>query len=113
VTGDGEMLKSGLPDTEEPVTQEKQKPTSLPDLFTMMNNDKDFGSKEPEQPVIIESPSESIKTYQSKANGKIFDSQRLEKSNEEIINQVVENQSNKIKRIILFYENGKFESFEP
>lgn len=113
VTGDGEMLKSELPDKEEPVTQEKQKPTSLPDLFTMMNNDKDFGSKEPEEPVIIESPSESVKTYQSKANEKIFDSQRLEKSNEEIINQVIENQPNKIKRIILFYENGKFESFEP
>jgi len=91
------------------------KPTSLPDLFTMMNDDKDFGSEEPvpEKTVAIESPPESIKTYQSKANEKIFDSQRLEKSNEQIINQVIENQTNKIKRIVLFYENGKFESFEP
>ncbi|WP_435522520.1 hypothetical protein [Chryseobacterium indoltheticum] len=79
----------------------------------MMNNDKDFGIEESVKPAIIESPSESVKTYQSKANEKIFDSQRLEKTNEEIINQVIENQPNKIKRIILFYENGKFESFEP
>ncbi|MGO4709557.1 helix-turn-helix domain-containing protein [Chryseobacterium sp. 2TAF14] len=113
VNGDGEMLKSELPDTEEPVTEEKLKPTSLPDLFTMMNDDEDFGTEEPEEPVIIESPSESIKTYQSKTNEKISDSQRLEKSNEKIIGQVVENQTNKIKRIVLFYENGKFESFEP
>ncbi|WP_315055337.1 helix-turn-helix transcriptional regulator [Chryseobacterium indoltheticum] len=115
VNGDGEMLKSELPDTEETVTEEKLKPTSLPDLFTMMNDDKDFGSEEPvpEKTVAIESPPESIKTYQSKANEKIIDSQRLEKSNEQIINQVIENQTNKIKRIVLFYENGKFESFEP
>ncbi len=115
VNGDGEMLKSELPDTEETVTEEKLKPTSLPNLFTMMNDDKDFGSEEPvpEKTVAIESPPESIKTYQSKANEKIFDSQRLEKPNEQIINQVIENQTNKIKRIVLFYENGKFESFEP
>ena len=52
-------------------------------------------------------------TNKSKAEEKISDSQRLEKSNEQIINQVIENQSHKIKRIVLFYENGKFESFEP
>jgi DNA-binding XRE family transcriptional regulator len=113
VNGDGEMLKSELPDTEEPVTEEKLKPTSLPDLFTMMNDDEDFGTEEPEEPVIIESPSESVKTYQSKANEKISDSQRLEKQNDQIISQVIENQTSKIKRIVLFYENGKFESFEP
>lgn len=113
VTGDGEMLKSELPDTEESVTEGKAIPTSLPDLFTMINNDKDFGGEEFEEPAMIESPPESVKTHQSKANEKIFDSQQLEKPNEEIINQVTENQPNKIKRIILFYENGKFESFEP
>lgn len=113
VTGDGEMLKSELPDTEQPVTEGKVKPTSLPDLFTMINNDKGFGSEEFEDSPTIESPSESVKTYQSKANEKIFDSQQLEKTNEQNINQAAENQTNKIKRIIIFYENGKFESFEP
>jgi len=113
VNGDGEMLKSGLPDTEEQTPEEKLKPTSLPDLFTMMNDDEDFGTEESENTVIFESPSESVKTYQSKANEKITDSQRLEKPKEEIINQIIDNQQNKIKRIVIFYENGKFESFEP
>lgn len=116
VNGDGEMLKSELPDTEEQTAEEKLKPTSLPDLFTMMNDDEDFGSEEEieeEEKPIFTSPSESFKTYQSKANEKIIDSQRLEKPREEIINQVIDNQQNKIKRIVIFYENGKFESFEP
>ncbi|KFF00979.1 transcriptional regulator [Chryseobacterium formosense] len=113
VNGDGEMLKSELPDTEEQIPEEKLKPTSLPDLFTMMNDDEDFGTEESENTVIFESPSESVKTYQSKANEKITDSQRLEKPKEEIINQIIDNQQNKIKRIVIFYENGKFESFEP
>lgn len=116
VNGDGEMLKSELPETEnsnsEEIIEEKTKPTSLPDLFTMMNDDEDFGVEErqsEEIPVLRESDI----SHQSKAQGKIIDSQPLEKQNEQIINQVIENQTNKIKRIVLFYENGKFESFEP
>ena len=116
VNGDGEMLKSELPETEnlksDENSEEKTKPTSLPDLFTMMNDDEDFGSEEKnieEIPVLRE----SVISNQSKAEEKISNSQRLEKTNEQIINQVIENQTNKIKRIVLFYENGKFESFEP
>jgi DNA-binding XRE family transcriptional regulator len=116
VTGEGEMLKSDLPETEHlhegENSEEKTKPTSLPDLFTMMNDDEDFGieeEKKEEIPILRE----SFISHQSKAEEKISDSQQLEKSNEQIINQVIENQTNKIKRIVLFYENGKFESFEP
>lgn len=116
VTGDGEMLKSDLPEeeslSEAESLEEKTKPTSLPDLFTMMNNDEDFGSEEKkyqEIPVLRE----SIIPHQTEAEEKIFDSQPLEKSKEHILNQAIENQTHKIKRIVLFYENGKFESFEP
>jgi DNA-binding XRE family transcriptional regulator len=116
VTGEGEMLKSDLPETEHSLEienlDEKTKPTSLPDLFTMMNEDEDFGTaeeKSEEIPVLRE----SIIQHQSKSEEKISDSQPLEKTNEQIINHVIENQTNKIKRIVLFYENGKFESFEP
>ncbi|KUJ53156.1 helix-turn-helix domain-containing protein [Chryseobacterium sp. JAH] len=112
VTGDGEMLKSDLPDTSILIDEEKLKPTSLPDLFTMINEDEDFGIAE-EKPEEIEALRESIIPHQSKGREKISDSQPLERPSEEIINQVIENQSNKIKRIVLFYENGKFESFEP
>lgn len=116
VNGDGEMLKNDLPEEEsikeEEIAEEKTKPTSLPDLFTMMNEDEAFGSKEAETQENL-SVRESDIPHQSKVQEKISYSQPLEKSNEEIINQVVENQANKIKRIVLFFENGKFESFEP
>ncbi|MCW3161876.1 helix-turn-helix domain-containing protein [Chryseobacterium oryctis] len=117
VTGEGEMLKSDLPETNElPLEQaeeDKLKPTSLPDLFTMMNDDEDFGVEEVQIPIKKQSSGESFIPHQNSAQEKISDSQRLEKSNEQKNNQVVENQHNKIKRIVLFYENGKFESFEP
>lgn len=116
VTGEGEMLKSELPDvqstSEEKPEDEKGKPTPLPDLFTMMKDDEDFGTEE-ETDVLKESPRESfiLPPYRSLEN--ISDSQRLENTNDKILNQVIGNQENKIKRIVLFYENGKFESFEP
>lgn len=113
VNGEGEMLKSELSENEEQVAEEKLKPTSLPDLFTMINDDEDFGSQEDEEISKIETSSESVKTYQSKANEEISDSQRLENRNDQVLQQVIENQDSKIKRIVLFYENGKFESFEP
>jgi len=115
VNGDGEMLKSEFPDEEE-IAEEKSKPTSLPDLFTLINEEEEKIIEEeprPEKSALKEVPPESFKTYGSKANTEITDSQRLEKSNEHIIDQVVDSQTNKIKRIVLFYENGKFESFEP
>lgn len=117
VTGEGKMLKSDLPETEEApeekIEEETTKPTSLPDLFTMMNNDEDFGTEEPE--IITPKPSlgESFIPHQSTVQEKISDSQRLENSHQQNINQIAGNQQGKIKRIVIFYENGKFESFEP
>lgn len=115
INGEGEMLKSELPETEikkEEIEEEKNKPTSLPDLFTMMNEDEDFGSEEAESSENMVDR-ESVIPHQSNAHEKISNSQPLEKSHEQIIGQVIENQENKIKRIVLFFENGKFESFEP
>ncbi|NIF05018.1 helix-turn-helix transcriptional regulator [Chryseobacterium sp. Tr-659] len=116
VTGEGEMLKSQLPETEilnEPDEEEKVKPTPLPDLFTMMNNDEEFGTDENDTEVPQTSLGESVISSQSKAPEKISDSQQLGNSNDQSIIQALGNQTDKIKRIVLFYENGKFESFEP
>lgn len=116
VTGEGEMLKSEPAEEEvhEKITEEgKVQPTPLPDLFTMMNDDDEFGSDEMEKEPLQTSPGESVIPTQPKASEKISDSQRLENSAEHILSQVIGNQTNKIKRIVLFYENGKFESFEP
>ncbi|KIC61494.1 helix-turn-helix transcriptional regulator [Chryseobacterium taiwanense] len=117
VTGEGKMLKSDLLEEkeifEEEVEEEVAKPTSLPDLFTMMKDDEDFGTEEPEIITPKQSPGESFIPHQSTAQEKIFDSQRLDNSHQQIINQPSVNQQGKIKRIVIFYENGKFESFEP
>lgn len=116
VTGEGEMLKSQLPETEikeEQTEEEKIKTTPLPDLFTMMNDDDEFGSEETEAEAPKSTAVESVITTKDKAPEKISDSQRLENSGDQILGQLFGNQQTKIKRIVLFYENGKFESFEP
>jgi hypothetical protein len=79
----------------------------------MMNEDEDFGTEESEIEAPKISTRESVIPSQSTAQEKISNSQQLEKTNEQKIKQVVDNQQSKIKRIVLFYENGKFESFEP
>ncbi|MBV8327582.1 helix-turn-helix transcriptional regulator [Chryseobacterium sp.] len=117
VTGEGEMMKSELPEiidpSAHPYEEEKGKPTPLPDLFTMMNNDDEFGADETGEELLQYASGESVIPSPIKAADKIPDSQRLENSVDQIIGQAPGNQSNKIKRIVLFYENGKFESFEP
>ncbi|WP_294303623.1 helix-turn-helix transcriptional regulator [uncultured Chryseobacterium sp.] len=120
VTGEGEMLKSDLPEEKTAIAEpdknteaDKPKPTSLPDLFTMMNKDEHFGAEEPVIRDTETDPRESDIPYQSAAQEKITDSQPLSKPNDQIVNQVIENQQSKIKRIVIFYDNGKFESFEP
>jgi len=119
VTGEGEMLKSELPEINTipketaDVEEEKSKLTSLPDLFTMMNNDEDFGVEE-EQTQVPKMPlRESSIPHQNPVQQKISDSQRLENSNDQILSQAIGNQQGNIKRIVIFYDNGKFESFEP
>jgi hypothetical protein len=110
------MLKSELPEvkpaSEEKPEDEKGKPTPLPDLFTMMKDDEDFGAEE-ESDTLKESPRESFIPPPYKTQENLSNSQRLENTNDKILSQVIGNQENKIKRIVLFYENGKFESFEP
>lgn len=113
INGDGEMLKSDEPAVEEEeIVEEKAKPTSLPDLFTLIDDDN-FGVTESEDRVLKQNPREFDIPNQGTVDEKINDSQRLEKTNEEIINQVIGNQDHKIKRIVLFFDNGKFESYEP
>lgn len=120
VTGEGQMLKSDLQEIDKTETkvpditeEEKSKPTSLPDLFTMMNDDEDFGAEESEIEAPKQIPTESFIAHQSKAEEKISDSQRLENYIPANAIQSSENKGVAIKRIVIFYENGKFESFEP
>lgn len=115
VNGDGEMLKSDLPDknNEEITESEKPRPTSLPDLFTLINEETNLEDNKDEALPNFESVSESDIIHKAPEERKISDSQRLEQNSSENIIKTTENQNSKIKRIVLFYENGKFESFEP
>lgn len=108
IKGEGEMIKPA----EKEIIPEKQKPTPLPDLFSLIA-DENFGIAEKEIKVSKDITSESNISLQVPVQEKISDSQRLEVNDTQASSQVVENHQSKIKRIIWFYDNGKFESFEP
>lgn len=112
IKGEGEMKK---PDqTEIPETESKIQatPTSLPDLFSIID-DENFGRTESEDRISPQMPQESKIPGQSPNQNILNDSQRLEAKKIAENIQSIDNQQNKIKRIVWFYENGKFESFEP
>ncbi len=112
IEGEGEMLKRpGIP-TETKAIPEKSKPTSLPDLFSLIN-DEAFGITESEDRVAPENPQESNISELVDEKQKISDSQRLEIPKPVIPIETIDKQEVKIKRIVFFYENGKFETFEP
>lgn len=108
ILGKGEMLKK---EEKEPIV-EKSPTTSIPDLFSLIN-DENFGITESEDKVSKENPREIDISVQTSEKENRADSQRLEIEDKKNLSQVIENQENKIKRIVFFYENGKFETFEP
>jgi transcriptional regulator with XRE-family HTH domain len=106
ILGQGEMLLE-----EKKVEPEILKPTSLPDLFSLID-DENFGITESEDSVLKQKLSQEEIQLPNLNKINTGDSQRLEKSKISEVNQVPENQEIKIKKIVFFYENGKFESFE-
>lgn len=107
INGEGEMM------IKKEVVKEEKKATSLPDLFSMIDDDN-FGRTESEDTIKPKiSPSESSIPVQDETKSILNDSQPLEIKEILSSNQNTDNQENKIKRIVLFYENGKFESYEP
>ena len=112
IEGKGEMLTTPDIPEESKEIKEKPKPTSLPDLFSLINDD-DFGITESEDRISTEASRESKISSPQSISEKISDSQRLEIPAPSNISESVEKQEVKIKRIVLFYDNGKFETFEP
>lgn len=116
ITGRGEMKK----EIEIPEEKEQAKPTALPDLFSLIE-DEDFGKDLPDEKKSeinendkpIETPRELDITVQPPKIRNIDDSQPLGSQEKQIIDEISDNQKDKVKRIVLFYESGKFESFEP
>ena len=113
IYGEGDMEKSEEEKSEN-IIEEKPKPktATLPDLFSLIDDDQ-FGITESEdkvsKPIIPDFPVPRSNTNQQVLD----DSRRLEVEENSKATQNTDNQENKLKRIVLFYENGKFESFEP
>ena len=108
ITGQGEMLisdKAPEPDDVQPETVEKKK-TSLPDLFSLIN-DENFGVTESEDKVQKTIVRESDIPEQTAEKTILPDSQPLEKST---VKQLAADK--KIRRIVFFYEDGTFETYE-
>jgi len=110
INDEGEMLQKKDEETQVPEIQ-KQK-TSLPDLFNLIN-DENFGVTEREDKIQKEVPkeiaSELPKIESNPKQNILSDSQRLEKK-AEIATEIP--QKKKIKRVLLFFDDQTFESFE-
>ena len=119
ILGQGEMLAPTEPEPESDEI-EPASPPSMPDLFALIN-DENFGLTESEDRVSpsrfpnpqVENAPESPKPVSSSVGSLLNDSQPLEENSLVKESQPLKNESNRVKRIVLFYENGKFESFEP
>jgi len=108
INGEGEMLtsdKAPEPDDVKPENVEKKK-TSLPDLFSLIN-DENFGVTESEDKVQKTIVRESDIREQTAEKTILPDSQPLEKST---VKQLAADK--KIRRIVFFYEDGTFETYE-
>lgn len=118
ILGNGEMLKSDTSSTSFEFDKTSSENES-PDLFTLI--DEDYKNEiSVQENIQNENARESDKSFPSPRKEKISDSQRLEVQEnifeiQSSVNQKVTDNSSesKIKRIVFFYENGKFEAFEP
>ncbi|MCT3641067.1 transcriptional regulator [Elizabethkingia anophelis] len=113
IDGQGDMTKQAVQEPEEiNIPEEEEEPSSPLDLFTLA---PDFSSpiiEEPDAPEISSSGESDIPIKGTEENAP-DDSQRL--AIEEIFApmQSTGNQERAIKRIVFFFEDGKFEVFTP
>lgn len=112
INGEGEMLQSVADNKEVEIEDNRSKPSSLPDLFSFIAEEESKPVKE-ENLVKQEIQRESNIHEQDPKSPILGDSQRLASQVKSGISEFIGNQENKIKRIVLFYENGKFETYEP
>ena len=112
IEGEGEMLKIIEIPADVIDSTEKTSPTSIPDLFSLIN-DEAFGITESEDRIESKVSQESNISDPVVEKMKISDSQRLALPQISLEPESVDKEEVKVKRIVLFYENGKFETFEP
>lgn len=110
ITGTGEMLINNeeAKIAEKQNSKEEDKPVkkSLPDLFSLIN-DEQFGYTETEDKVKKTVMRESDISVQTSEKNKINDSQPLEN-----FSKKQDCDPKKIRRIVFFYDDGTFETYE-
>lgn len=109
ISGVGEMQKNS--DIEDGNDVAKST-TAPPDLFSIINDDH-FGKDEETLSGLSDNGRDFPKTEPLSEKTKLSNSQPLDTEDNQKSNQNIDNQPIKIKRIVMFFENGKFESFEP
>ena len=115
ILGTGEMKQTDSPF---PISQ-KQEENSTPDLFTLI--DEDYKNEVfVQENIQNETLRELNKSFPSPRKEILSDSQQLDIQEnisevQSIVNETVTNinTEKKKKKIVFFYENGKFEAFEP
>ena len=115
ILGTGEMKQTDSPFP----FSEKQEENSAPDLFTLI--DEDYKNEVfVQENIQNETLRELNKSFPSPRKEILSDSQQLDIQEnisevQSIVNETVTNKNaeSKIKKIVFFYENGKFEAFEP
>ena len=110
ITGTGEMLinKEENKTVEKQISKEEEKPAkkSLPDLISLIN-DEQFGYTETEDKVEKTITRESDIAAQTSERNKINDSQPLEN-----FSKKQDSDPKKIRRIVFFFDDGTFETYE-
>lgn len=114
INGEGEMktFSSNLVVDGKGDLKTENKSVAPPDLFSLIDDEK-FGITESEDKIENVTSRESYKSQTTAEEVKINDSQRLQNNKVENHISKPENQQVTLKKIVMFYSNGKFESFEP
>ena len=110
ITGTGEMLigkeEAKIDDNQNSKEDDKPVKKSLPNLFSLIN-DEQFGHTETEDDVTKTVTRESDISVQTSERNKINDSQPLEN-----FPKKQDSDPKKIRRIVFFYDDGTFETYE-
>ena len=110
ITGTGEMLigkeEAKIDDNQNSKEDDKPVKKSLPNLFSLIN-DEQFGYTETEDKVKKTIMRESDISVQTSERNKINDSQPLEN-----FPKKQDSDPKKIRRIVFFYDDGTFETYE-
>jgi len=106
ITGDGSMIKE-KDEVTDVKPEDTSKKMSLPDLFSLIDADNFGQAEQNDQSVNIKAPDSPIREEVIPKQD-INDSQRLEENPKNVGNLLPK----VVKRIVFFYEDGSFETFQ-